>query len=164
MRRILASPTRGFTLIELVVVIGIIAILGALLLTAVAAARDKARKAATRSFLMNIEVSLETYELVFGERPRGGRGLPDPRGAENLYRALTTDSDGHEPFSFNVNQLADTDGNGIFEVVDRWGRPLRYYRSHSTDKIKNKPLIISAGPDRIHQGAAADSDDLSNWQ
>ena len=57
MRRLVS----GFTLIELLVVIAIIAILAALLLPALAAAREKARRASCLSNLRQMAIALESY-------------------------------------------------------------------------------------------------------
>lgn len=66
-----ASFRRGFTMIELIVVVGVIAVLIALLLPAVQQAREAARRMQCRNNLMNIGQALHHYVHTHQQFPPG---------------------------------------------------------------------------------------------
>jgi prepilin-type N-terminal cleavage/methylation domain-containing protein/prepilin-type processing-associated H-X9-DG protein len=66
-----ASSPRGFTLVELLVVIAIIGILVALLLPAIQAAREAARRSTCINNIKNLSLSCLTYESAMNELPYG---------------------------------------------------------------------------------------------
>src|SRR5262245_41405937 len=73
----------GFTLVELLVVIAIIGILVALLLPAIQAAREAARRAQCTSNLKNVALALQNYHDARKEFPPAARWRTEADGADD---------------------------------------------------------------------------------
>lgn len=68
--------TGGFTLVELMVAVAILALLVAMLLPAVQSTRESARAVACKNHLRQVALALATYEGTHGEFPIGAASAP----------------------------------------------------------------------------------------
>lgn len=135
----------AFTLVELLVVIAIIGILVAMLLPAVQAARESARRAQCTSNLKQIALALLNYHDTFGEFPKGaytaegGSFTEDGLGWASRILPQLEEQAVHD-------QLVN---NGIvYNTFNYDGDPWQPYIFRSADRTDNLP--IDAGTNIIN--------------
>ncbi len=142
---------RAFSMIEMLIVIGIIAILASLLLPTLRAHFEAARIDEMKSQLGIIEAALELYKSAFGDSPpSSAAGNTINAGNELLLAGLLT-KQGGGPFvqpDRIARWLDDGDGDGRREIVDPWRTPWVYF--HPSDytggevyyKCRGKQVIV----------------------
>jgi prepilin-type N-terminal cleavage/methylation domain-containing protein len=162
---------RGFTLIEMLVVLAIVTILGSLLLAGLSAAKKKANINQVEIIIKGLEAALERYEADFNDYPPSDGDTTGMTGAENLYECLRTSakSGDYLPKS-NDYRSVENPKTGKSMFCDVWNRPIVYLHHHDYgNKSPNKHTfrLASAGPngefENVNVPGAADSDDIVNW-
>ncbi len=121
--RNLLTRFRGFTLIELLVVIAIIAILAALLLPALAAAREKSRRTACLNNLREQAVALESYCGDYGQYlPSSHQYGIDPilPSAGGTYQEVVQVGAVASLAECYVTNMIDTDALTTTDGTDTW--------------------------------------------
>ena len=129
--------TRGFTLVEIMLVVVIIGILAALVIPKIAGNTERARVTAAQADINGgIKSALGQYEVDIGFYPKGLNDLlVAPANAKNW----------HGPY---LDKLP----------VDPWGNPYVYYFPGKHNP--NGYDLLSIGPDQ-KEGT---EDDIGNWQ
>ncbi len=128
---------RGFTLIEIMVVVVILGILGALIVPNIIGRPDEARVQAAKADIESVGTALELYRLDNGNYPSTDQGLD----------ALVS-----EPSGFPEARRWNADGYLKKLPVDPWDEPYLYF---SEDRSYE---IYSYGSDRKEGGEGVDSD------
>ena len=108
---------QGFTLIEILVVVAIIGMLGAVAVPAYMSHLKEARVETARELIKSVETALNMYSMKHGGK------YPDS------LEALTQETDDEEALLQG-------------DYVDPWGQELKYEKQG-----KKRPKITSAGPD-----------------
>jgi prepilin-type N-terminal cleavage/methylation domain-containing protein len=171
---------RGFTIIEMAVVVGIIAALLALSLPVITSSRRDARIAATRSVVLSVSAMIANdarrvwtmvgsggaltvgrmWDLnqdgILDGRPSLENPLqPYPAGAENSgYTGLV---------QMLAPDLPKSHVDNAQRVIDAWGRPLRI-AYHDSQYGARGYGVWSVGEDGQDDPLAARVDDIRSWE
>jgi general secretion pathway protein G len=137
-----AKQQRGFTLIELMVVLAIIGILAALVVPNVLGRADDARVTAARTDVGNLTQALKLYKLDNQRFPTAEQGL----------QALVVRPSA-EPVPSNWKSYLDK------LPADPWGRPYQYLNPG----LKGEVDVMSWGADGKSGGDGANAD-IGSWQ
>ena len=144
MNTLRTSTQRGFTLIEIMVVVVIIGVLGAIVVPQFMSRPDQAKVTAARTDIQAISTALEMYRLDTFNYPSTQQGL----------EALVTRPSG-TPLARNWNP------QGYLKSlpIDPWGTPYQYLNpgTHSAGYD-----LFSFGADGV-QGGEGFATDIGNW-
>jgi len=173
------SRRKGFTLVELLVVITIITLLVSLLVVLIANILDKARYAKTAAVVKLLDDACKTYHLDFGQYPpndkQDSRSLHHHLGIPRKIVVQRSDVGGNlvtkKPpiVEFQRDMLGDAKAgfpdpmNNPVPIVDAWDNPIRY---KVPGKYNKKGVDIwSPGKDGKDQldDTLPDYDDVTNW-
>ncbi len=133
---------RGFTLIELMVVLAIIGILAALVVPNVLGRADDARVTAARTDVGNLMQALKLYKLDNQRFPTGEQGLQALVARPSI-----------EPVPGNWKSYLDK------LPADPWGRPYLFLNPG----LKGEVDVMSFGADGQSGGEGANAD-IGSWQ
>ena len=134
---------RGFTLIEVMVVIVIIGVLAALIVPKVMSRPDEARATAARTDIASIMQALNLYKLDNHRYPTTEQGL------QALVKKPT------------ISPIPESwKGNGYLERVpkDPWGHPFQYLQPGLHGEVD----VMSLGADGEKGGEGSDAD-IGSW-
>ncbi len=133
------QSARGFTLVEMLLVLVILATLAAIVYPKLAGRSEQARQTATQAQISAFSTALDAFEVDNGYYPKGKNGLQDlvqaPRDAKNWHGPYLKEIP-KDPWGFDY----------IYECPGR-------HNSGSYD-------LMSVGPD----GRSGGDDDITNWQ
>lgn len=139
---------RAFTLLELIVVLGIISLLAVLIAPRVVGRLGEAKPVVTRQQIANTVASLDLYRVDIGRYPTNDEGL------KALAERPTNVEEGKWKGPYLARKSTPKDG---------WGRELRYRAPAQSEGAKDLPFeVFSYGADDA-PGGEGENADIFHW-
>lgn len=137
----MSMRTRGFTLVEIMVVVVILGILAVLIVPRVVGRTDEARAVAAKQDVATLMQALRLYRLDNGRYPTNEQGL-----------AALVEKPTREPVPGNWKQYLDK------LPKDPWGNTYQYLQPG----VRGEVDVFSLGADAQPGGSGADTD-IGSW-
>lgn len=174
-----AAARRGFSLIELLIVLAILVLLATLVVPKLLGSRDQANIDATKTQISLFKSTLELYSLSMSgyptteqglkalvERPSSDSGEGNEFGGEDEFGVdedLADLDEDEDEMNEDVGSEANSNWKGPYLNTERlpkdpWGTAYRYEFPGQNNKL-GEPDIWSLGPDRKDNTA----DDIVSW-
>lgn len=131
-------PRHGFTLVEMLLVLVILATLAAIVIPKLAGRGEQAKVTAAKTQISSFESALDAFEIDTGSYPGGNNGL------DALVNQPSNAQDWKGPYLKSI-------------PADPWGNA--YVYTYPGKNNANGPDLLSGGPD----GRAGSDDDVNNW-
>lgn len=141
---VMKNNNRAFTLLEIIVMVGILALLATLLITKTEGIFGNSQQTIARIFVRDsLKTALERYRMDLGSYPTTAEGLAvmmtAPANAAGNWRGPYAETPGGKP------------------PLDPWGEPYQYRCPGTQNKTGYD--LFSKGPDKTE----ATADDIGNW-
>jgi len=126
--RLCGEKKRGFTLVELMIVMGVIIVLATLLFPVIVGMREKTRDRQARVEVRNVLLALKTYRMDYGKWPKQNQAAEDPpqyftNNWEVILPLIARDPVENPRGKVYLTLQATNQLDSLTNFIDPWGVP-----------------------------------------